>query len=231
MTYLQRSFDTWYEPLKNIIESEKFINLGKKLHKLYGTRTIYPEKENIFRAFKLCKYTDLKVVILGQDPYHDSVAGIPRATGLAFANNKDYNIKSPSLRNIEKELRNSLKEEIKKLDYTIEDWDKQGILLLNTALTVEKGRANSHKALWIGFIKKIVEFLSYQDPVWILLGNQAKNFKKYIKKIGIVEPIIVEAAHPAAEEYRKNAGFFGSDIFKQVDAHLHLLGQEVKWLT
>lgn len=179
-----------------------------------------PKRENIFKVFEL-KPKDINVVILGQDPYP-----IPGdAIGLAFVNG---NNKIPrSLKIIYKELENESYE-----NYDINKWFEQGVFLLNTALTVETGKAGSHLKYWDNFTKKVIEFISMENPtIWLLWGKHAQKYIKYIHNpihmIGYDEdtinyvPIdkdknyIFTSPHPAAELYSGGkAGFYGNNHFK-----------------
>lgn len=173
------------------------------LDKIYlDSKIIFPKRENVFKAF----IENPRVVILGQDPYHND----DQATGLAFA--VPNNIKNPpSLNNIFKELKNDL--DIIKIDSTLEDWKQQGILLLNTALTVEKNMPNSHKNIWKPYITDYIKQLGKDEKlVWVLWGANARSYKKYIKG-----PII-ESVHPSPlSSYR---GFFNSKPFSKINALL-----------
>lgn len=170
--------------------------------------TFYPAKDNIFKAFK----ENPKVIVLGQDPYHDG-----SATGLAF--DSYYHKKMPpSLKNIVDEVMDDIGfMEIKNdADSVLEHWNDQGVMLINTALTVEKGKAGSHTKLWEPFTIKVVEHMNKVDNiVWILWGNHAKKFKKYI--INNTHSII-EGYHPSplAGNKFKNGKYFSkcNDILK-----------------
>lgn len=221
MSYLKTSFDTWYYPLKNVIESKEFNELGKTLKKEYKTKKICPSFENIFKAFTLCKYDNLKVVILGQDPYHDLIGNQCRATGLAFANSKKPI--SPSLKNILIELENDLWSN--DINPNLEQWAKQGVLLLNTALTVQMGNPLSHAELWNFFTKRVIENVSrLPGIVFILWGKNAQSYKKYMDSF--VPPNIIESAHPSP--FSANRGFFGSSPFSK--ANELLINKKIKWI-
>ena len=156
---------------------------------------ICPNISDVFKAFRLCPYEDLKIVMIGQDPYPQK--GV--ATGIAFANKKevDSNNLSPSL-NIIKEA--AINFEIPHnniiFDQTLESWAKQGILMLNSALTVEIGKVGSHTMLWRPFITKLLKNLSYSNTglIYVLFGEQAKTFTPYIDRRF---NIIIEEKHPA----------------------------------
>lgn len=164
-----------------------------------SSETVYPSKKNVFKAFTLCPPTNLKVVILGQDPYHDG-----SATGLAFANDNETLKISPSLRRIlacvEREY-NTL--EIDK-DVSLQTWANQGVLLLNTALTVEKGKAGSHTKMWKIFTKFVIKYIAENFPgtIFMLWGAHAQSFQK-IDDVDIADTChVLTCEHPVASQYR-----------------------------
>ncbi|MGN1181897.1 MAG: uracil-DNA glycosylase [Faecalibacillus sp.] len=210
---------------KTIVEKEFEKDYYKQLHSYieneYQTKTIYPPKQQIFRALNLCDYDDVKVVILGQDPYHE-----PRqANGLAFSVTKDVPI-PPSLQNIYKELYDDLGiEPASHGDLTA--WAKQGVLLLNNVLTVERGKANSHRGLgWETFTLNIVRYLNLREKpmVFILWGRNAIEKKKYIDS----RHLVITSPHPSPlSAYR---GFFGSKPFSKTNEFLIKNGIEpIDW--
>lgn len=223
---------SWQEPLKIITKSARFKYLIESLKKEYSKCDVCPDIDDVFNAFKYCHYEDLKVVIIGQDPYHDLIRLAPirttRATGLAFGNDKDTLLLSPSLKNIIKELEDDLNiPNAEALDITLKSWAEQGVLLLNTALTVEKGKPESHLHIWEGFAEIVVKHISKTKPgtIFLLWGNHAKKFKK------ILEPDswYFEAAHPSPLSAHK--GFFGCNHFSKVNDNLHIQGKsEIKWI-
>ena len=160
---------------ENIIKQEKqkdyFIKLEKFLDKEYHTKKIYPRKEKIFKAFELCRYENLKVVIIGQDPYHQP----NQAQGLAFSTPK--NIKNPpSMVNIFKEIKSDLGYESNCIDGDLTSWAEQGVLLINTILTVEDSSPKSHhKQGWEIFTNNIIKHINdnFNDIVFILWGAGA----------------------------------------------------------
>ena len=200
---------------KTIVEIESQKEYYQKLHKIidqeYQTKTIYPPKQQIFRALNLCDFDDVKVVILGQDPYHEP----HQANGLAFSVTKDVRI-PPSLVNIYKEIHDDLGLPIPNHgDLTY--WAKQGVLLLNNVLTVEKGKANSHKGLgWETFTLNVVHYLNEREKplVFILWGKNAIEKKKYIDS----RHLVLTSVHPSPlSAYR---GFFGSRHFSKTNEFL-----------
>ena len=199
----------------NILEEEKnkayFIELLNKVNDLYEEKTIYPPKKDVFNAFKL-SYKDVKVVILGQDPYH----GEGEAHGFAFSCLKTPI--PPSLKNIYKELKDDLGIEKDMKDGNLFPWVKQGIMLLNTGLTVEKDKPNSHKDLgWHTFTDEVIKKLNdRKDPVvFILWGNNARDKKKLITN---ERHLVIESAHPSPFSARN--GFFGSKPFSKTNDFL-----------
>ena len=146
--------NTWYDFLKEELESDEFKILIRNVKNEYNNKIIYPKYKDIFKAFKLCNIDDVKVVIIGQDPYH----GENEATGLAFS--VEDNIKTPpSLRNIFIELNDDLK--INKTNNSLDNWAKQGVFLINSVLTVEKDKPGSHKFLnWERFTDYVIKVIS-----------------------------------------------------------------------
>ena len=201
---------------KTIVEIESQKEYYQKLHQIiekeYETKTIYPPKQEIFRALNLCDFDDVKVVILGQDPYHEP----HQANGLAFSVNDGIKL-PPSLQNIYKELNSDLNIPIStKGDLTC--WAKEGVLLLNTVLTVEKDKPASHKNLgWENFTDAIIKKINEKDTpvVFILWGNFAKSKKNLITN---PKHLIIESSHPSP--FSCNYGFFGSRPFSRTNKFL-----------
>jgi len=164
----------WNIILKDIYNSKEYKILIKKIKEEYKTKTIYPSFNNVFKALELTPYKNVKAVIIGQDPYH----GEGEANGLCFSVNKDIK-QPPSLRNIFKELKSDLNIEATSND--LSSWAKEGVLLLNSCLTVIKDKPNSHKDIgWQFFTDNIISKLNERkEPiVFILWGNYAKTKKK-----------------------------------------------------
>lgn len=211
----------WDNILKDEIKKKYFKELIIYLNNENKTKIIYPEKDNLFRALKLTPYKDVNVVILGQDPYH----GEREANGLCFSVNKGVKI-PPSLLNIFKELKSDL--HINRTNTDLTDWAEQGILLLNTILTVEKDKAFSHRGKgWEIFTDKIIEKLNEKDDpiVFILWGNAARSKKKLITN---EKHMIVESAHPSPLSYYK--GFEGSKPFSKTNYLLRSVNKkEINW--
>lgn len=203
---------TWQDIID--IESKKdyFLELKRKIEIEKKEYTIYPKESDLFRAFKLTPLDKVKVVLLGQDPYHEE----NQANGLAFSVNKGVKV-PPSLRNLYKELHDDLGIDIPNHG-DLSSLAKQGVLLLNTVLTVRKGMAQSHhKYGWQQFTDEIIKVLNEENHpiVFILLGNDAKG-----KKCLITNPLhyIIEAIHPSP--LSANRGFFGSKIYSRTNEFL-----------
>ena len=213
----------WQELLKDELNSLNFAKIISFLNS--QTATIYPPKELIFNAFNLCKPSDLKVIIIGQDPYHN--AG--EAMGLAFSVPSDVKI-PPSLKNIFKELFDDLDCDIftsRSSDLT--SWANQGVLLLNTALTVEQNSPVSHSKIgWQIFTAGVIRVINakFDHCVFMLWGNHAKNLAS------LIDPkrhMILEAAHPSP---LARGAFFGSRHFSQCNAYLLAHGKaKINWLS
>ena len=197
----------------DIIEKEKLKSYYKKIEQFIflerTTKDIYPSDSNIFKAFELTPFNNVKVVILGQDPYHEP----NQACGLAFSVPKTEKIQ-PSLRNIYKELNSDLGLEIPNHG-DLSSWAKEGVLLLNAVLTVEKGIPQSHHNIgWQLFTDEIIRQLNLRKEsiVFILLGKDAQTKEKMINQ-DIHK--VIKAAHPSPLScYR---GFFGSKIFSKTN--------------
>ena len=196
---------------KNIIDKELkkdyLIKIQECLSKINDT--IFPSQKDLFRCFNFFDIEDTKIVIFGQDPYH----GIDQANGLCFSVNK--NIKTPpSLKNIFKKLFIDLK--IERTNPDLADWASQGVLLLNTSLTVIKGKPSSlSKIGWINFIKNIInEINSIQNKViFVLMGNDALKLETFINTS---KHIIIKSCHPSPLSANR-CGFFKNDLFNQIN--------------
>ena len=205
--------NSWNEVFKNYQKIDELNSMIKKINEQRLTTTIYPPKEQVFRVFDLA-LEDIKVVILGQDPYHNP----DQACGLSFSVNDGVPLPK-SLINIYKELYNDLG--IKPANTgNLEPWFKQGVFLLNAVLTVEKNSPASHSKMgWEDFTDYIIETISEKNEnvVFVLWGNYARGKKK------LIDPSkhkIIESAHPSPlSAYR---GFFGSKIFSQINDYLEL---------
>ena len=188
----------------------------------YREHTVYPPKENLFNALKFSSYEDTKVVILGQDPYHEP----NQAHGLCFSVNKGVKV-PPSLVNIYKEIQSDLGL-IPPNHGCLEDWARQGVLLLNTVLTVRRGEANSHKGKgWEIFTDRIVKLLNEREKpmVFILWGANAKSKKALITN---KEHMIITGVHPSPLSAFN--GFFGGGYFSKANRFLEVTGQSpINW--
>ena len=205
---------SWIQYLEEELNQSYMKDLKKKLIECQNKNiTVYPEKSKIFNAFHLTPFQKIKVVILGQDPYH----GPGQAHGLSFS--VPHNIKTPpSLMNIFKELGSDLKVEINKTNGNLEHWAKQGVFLLNTTLTVEKSKPMSHKNFgWNIFTDKVIEIINHyrENIVFILWGAHAHS-KTHL--IDSSKHLILKSVHPSP--LSSHRGFFGSRPFSQTNNYL-----------
>ena len=205
---------SWIQYLEEELNQSYMKDLKKKLIECQNKNiTVYPEKSKIFNAFHLTPFQKIKVVILGQDPYH----GPGQAHGLSFS--VPHNIKTPpSLMNIFKELGSDLKVEINKTNGNLEHWAKQGVFLLNTTLTVEKSKPMSHKNFgWNIFTDKVIEIINHyrENIVFILWGAHAHS-KRHL--IDSSKHLILKSVHPSP--LSSHRGFFGSRPFSQTNNYL-----------
>ena len=207
----------WLTKLQDEFNKPYFLNLQKFLENEYRNYTIYPKAENIFNSLNLTKFDDVKVVILGQDPYHEP----GQAHGLAFS--VESGPLPPSLQNIFKELNSDLNIKISKTG-NLTPWAKQGVLLLNTVLTVRKGQANSHKDMgWEKLTGRIIELLNEREKpiVFLLWGSQAR---KIGEKITNKNHLVLSCAHPSPLSAYN--GFFGCKHFSKTNEFLIKNGEE-----
>ena len=212
----------WDELLKEEFKKEYYLKLREFLIKEYSTKTIYPPMDDIFNALKFTSFKDTKVLILGQDPYH----GKGQGHGLSFSVNKDIQI-PPSLKNIYKELYSDIGTSIPNNGY-LEKWAEQGVLLLNTALTVRESAADSHRNMgWEQFTDRIIELLNErQKPmVFILWGKNAQSKEKLITN---KDHLIIKSSHPSPlSAYRD---FWGSKPFSRTNEFLESIGEKsIDW--
>ncbi|MBC2851301.1 uracil-DNA glycosylase [Cetobacterium sp. 8H] len=199
----------WDDILKNELEKSYFLEMKEFLKREYSEKIIYPPKKEIFTAFQLTPYKDVKVVILGQDPYH----GEGQAHGLAFSVKKGVKL-PPSLRNIYKEIANENEAQVFNHG-CLESWATQGVFLLNTSLTVREGEANSHSKIgWSKFTDEVIKKLNEKkEPIiFVLWGNNAKQKKKLITNS---QHYILEGVHPSP--LSASRGFFGCNHFKEIN--------------
>ena len=210
---------SWKGALESHLKSESFFNLDSFLcQEVNEERTIFPNPDFILSAFKLTDIDQVKVVLLGQDPYH----GPGQAIGLSFGVPNELTKKPPSLKNLFLELESDLGTTIPAGHSDLTGWAHQGVLLLNTCLTVREGEPLSHAGRgWEQFTTAVIESLNRRNNriVFVLLGGHAQSFKKAMT---ITPPRIIEAPHPSPlSAYR---GFFGSRIYSKTNEALRELG-------
>lgn len=212
----------WDNKLNIIWKSEGFKKFLNIIDNEYKTKTIYPPKNYIFNALKLTPYSNTKVVIVGQDPYH----GEGEAHGLSFSVQEGIKI-PPSLQNIYKELNSDLGIPIAKTG-DLTKWGNEGVLMLNAVLTVEKDKPASNRKLgWELLTDYIIKVLNQKEEpvVFILWGNFAKEKSKYITN---PNHLVITSPHPSP--FSANSGFFGSKPFSKTNAFLKSKGlKEIDW--
>ncbi|RDU57566.1 uracil-DNA glycosylase [Helicobacter sp. MIT 99-5507] len=216
--------DSWKENLKDEFQKEYFLKIREKYHQAIKVATILPPPKFIFYAFSLVKFDDVKVVILGQDPYHNIENNIPQAHGLSFS--VPYGVNPPpSLKNIFKELNRDLGVKIPKCG-NLSNWSKEGVLLLNSILSVEYKKPLSHSHFgWEIFTDKIIETLSQkkENLIFMLWGNYARSKKNLIDTS---KHHILEAPHPSPLA----RGFIGCSHFSKCNEILKQNGiKEIDW--
>jgi len=211
--------NSWYEALSEYISGKDFYQLACKITELRKTKEIYPISANIFRCFRETPYDKVKVVIVGQEPYKEKDYN----DGLAFSNSLSKDI-SPTLKVILKEVDNCYPENIDRIDYgrldlqDLSRWSAQGVLLLNVALTIEKGKVASHLDIWRNFTEEVFKVLNKRNDIIIyLLGKEAKIYSKLINNPSIT---ILQYTSPNAELYSPNQGFLNSNIFRDINTEL-----------
>lgn len=211
----------WHDAIKALLPEHYFRRINAFLNQVYGQGVVYPPKEKVFAAIQTTALEDVKVVILGQDPYH----GPKQAQGLSFSVPNDLPA-PPSLQNILKELADDIGI---KTQHDLTPWAEQGVLLLNACLTVPAGNANGHAGLiWEPFTDAIIKVVNEQEHpvVFILWGSYARK-----KKALITNPkhLVIESAHPSPlSAYR---GFFGSRPFSKANDFLAKNGRAIiDWL-
>jgi uracil-DNA glycosylase len=215
----------WKKALGSTAESQEMRSLDAFLEReLRHGKVIYPSQENILRSLCLVDFTQVRVVILGQDPYH----GPGQAIGLSFAVPNELKKKPPSLKNIFKEIESDLGVSIDPAASDLKGWVKQGVLLLNTVLTVRDGEPLSHHEQgWECFTRSVLQVLDDRDEpmVFILWGSHAQKLGKQIRNS---RHILLECVHPSPlSAYR---GFFGSKIFSKTNEALIQIGHSpIRW--
>jgi uracil-DNA glycosylase len=213
----------WAEVLSDFFATQKFTDLSDFIRQEYQEKTIYPKPENLFKAFWLTPFSKVRVVILGQDPYHD--AG--QAHGLCFSVPENTTL-PPSLKNIYKEIESDLgiKKDFK--SGNLESWAEQGVFLLNAILTVIAHTPTSHRNKgWEEFTDFVIKTISdkLDGVVFILWGNYARTKKALIDSS---KHLIIESPHPSP--FSATSGFFGSKPFSKANQYLASHGQkEIDW--
>lgn len=208
---------SWKEVLADEWEKPYFLELQSFLDKEYAEQTIYPKRKDIGNAFSATPFDEVKVVILGQDPYH----GEGQAHGMSFSVNPGVRV-PPSLRNMFKELADDIGCPVPSNGYLLK-WAQQGVLLLNTVMTVRAGQANSHKGMgWETFTDEVIKRLSEREkPIIFVLWGRPAQMKK--KLIDTKKHMILESPHPSPlSVYR---GFFGSKPYSRINAQLEAWGE------
>lgn len=204
---------SWVEKLKGEFEKEYFADLTAFVKKEYKEGTVYPAPKNIFRAFDLCPFDKVKVVILGQDPYH----GVKQANGLAFAVEESQSV-PPSLQNIFKEIASDLNAPLVHTSGDLTRWAEQGVILLNATLTVRAHNAGSHQGKgWEEFTDAVIRALSLERTglAFMLWGNYAKAKGAHIDRS---KHLVLEAPHPSP--FSAASGFFGCKHFSKANEYL-----------
>lgn len=224
------TLDEYFGDWMKVIDRAELNNVMAKVGQEYRRKPLCPAQSDVFRAFELCSLNDLKIVMLGMDPYPGKYMGKPRATGILFGNRKevDEDNLSPSL-NVVKEA--AINFEVPHycitFDQTLESWAKQGILMINSALTVEMNRIGSHVMLWRPFIAKLLKNLSEYNTaiVYVLFGRQAQTFKPYINSRF---NHIIEIEHPAY--FARSGTRMPHQLFVDISNEVkRIYGIPIKW--
>lgn len=210
---------------------DEFVQIQKNIYQL-DTQIYYPLKQNLFKAFDLTPLSSVKVVILGQDPYHTmGENGSPQANGLSFSTSRGCKIQ-PSLANVFKELKQEYPNFVIPNHGDLTNWAYQGVLLLNSCLTVSPSLPGSHKAIWNGFIGRILEAISAANPncIYLLWGAKAQF---WVKRIG-QKSIKLLASHPSPFSANKSSkdspAFIGCNHFRMANEYLVKMGQQpIDW--
>ncbi len=212
----------WKSVLKSTFESEKFTVLSEKVLQAYRNEVVFPPLSQLFEAFNQCSFENTRVILLGQDPYH----GMGQAHGLSFSVPNSIPL-PPSLKNIYKELFNDLG--LMRASGDLSDWAKQGVLLLNTSLTVRAGEAGSHASFpWPVFTKAVLNALNTQDKplVFLLWGNHAQQFASMIDE---TKHAVIKSAHPSPLAANRG-GWFGTKPFSKTNDFLISRGMlPIRW--
>lgn len=213
---------SWLAVLKDEFDKEYFQKLTEFVKQEYTSKKVYPEGKNIFRAFELCPFDEVKVVILGQDPYH----GPKQANGLCFSVGDGIPL-PPSLQNIYKEIQSDIGIKMPETG-NLDNWSRQGVLLLNATLTVQANKPGSHQHQgWEEFTDAVIKEVSEKKEhiVFILWGKYAQEKGK------IIDPqkhFILKAPHPSP--FSAHSGFFGSKPFSKTNDYLKSIGEKpIDW--
>ena len=204
---LEEYFGDWMK----VIDKEELLKVTKNVNILYKTKKCSPQYKNIFKAFHVTPYNNLHTIMVFQDPYSNNMA-----TGIAIGNRNDIINLSPSLEVLkEAAIDYTVPHYGLQFDNTLESWSKQGILMLNTALTVEYGNPGSHSVLWRNFMIKLIKNLNTYNPglIWVLWGTSAKSFKNYITSGNIAEEY-----HPAY--YARNNSKISRTFFRELKRNI-----------
>ncbi|HAJ77777.1 MAG TPA: uracil-DNA glycosylase [Clostridiales bacterium] len=214
---------SWYELLKDEFKKPYYKKLKKFLENEYQTKVIYPKPELVFNSINHIRFEDVKVVIIGQDPYHEP----NQAHGLSFSVENGVEL-PPSLVNIFKEIKAEYG--FQNTNGNLKNWVRQGVLLLNSVLTVQKGHANSHRSMgWENLTQKIIDLLNQRNEplVFILWGASAQ---KIGANINTQKHLVLKSVHPSP--LSAYGGFFGCNHFKKANEFLKLHGKtEIDWRT
>ncbi|HEV8514628.1 MAG TPA: uracil-DNA glycosylase [Cyclobacteriaceae bacterium] len=214
--------DSWKGKLQNEFEKDYFTQLIQFVRNEYATQTVYPPGKEIFRAFDSCSFDDVKVVIIGQDPYH----GEGQANGLCFSV-RDGIRQPPSLQNIFKEIRNDLEKPIP-VSGDLERWARQGVLLLNATLTVRASSPGSHQNKgWEAFTDAVIKIISNEksNVVFLLWGAYAQKKGEVIDRS---KHLVLMSAHPSP--FSADRGFFGCKHFSKTNDYVKSKGlKEINW--
>lgn len=214
--------ESWKQTLGTEFKKEYFTKLSEQIRREYLSTKVFPPPKLIFNAFAYCPFNDVKVVILGQDPYHS----VGQAHGLAFSVPEKMRI-PPSLQNIYKEIKDDLGIEIPNSG-NLERWARQGVLLLNATLTVGAGRAGSHQGLgWENFTDAVIQKISdmKEHVVFLLWGKYAQDKGK---NIDTSRHLVLTAPHPSP--FSAHTGFFGCKHFSKTNDYLEKYGlSKINW--
>lgn len=207
-----------------VIDEDELFTVLNSIDQYYSMRKVCPAPENVFRAFELCPYDELKVVFVGQDPYPQKDV----ATGILFGNRADVpeDELSPSLKVVKEAAVNfEIPHNSIIFDQTLESWARQGILMINSALTVEMNKVGSHTMLWRPFISSLLKNISETNPglIYVLFGSQAGTFQPYIKTGTVIK--VPHPAYNARTETKMNPELF-TDINRELKSKY---GTTIKW--